>query len=286
MDPLTITENGGVVDTRRITDVQRHGSDDVSWAFMQCRPHPALVRDVVGYVGYAEHAIRPVRRREVPGARVPVIISFGDTIQVTGNAAAVRLASFVPGFNDEYAITEYTGAQRGLQVDLTPLGAFRLLHMTGDELYAGATDLADVLGPQTPGLVDRLACAPDWAARFGIMDELLLRRAGQARSVAPAIAWSWQRMHQSDGRVMVGDLISEIGWSRRHFVDRFRHHVGMGPKAAARTLRFARAARLLDGTRSISDVAADCGYADHSHLVREFRTLAGCTPSELVAERH
>lgn len=68
--------------------------------------------------------------------------------------------------------------------------------------------------------------------------------------------------------------------------------MGLAPKASARVLRFQRAARLLAPTavlgpprpaRTIADVAATCGYADHPHLVREFRTLADCTPSEYVA---
>ena len=55
---------------------------------------------------------------------------------------------------------------------------------------------------------------------------------------------------------------------------------------AGRVLRFREAARLLvaEDASTIADVAATCGFADHSHLVREFRDLAGVTPSRYVQE--
>ncbi|NEE00022.1 AraC family transcriptional regulator [Phytoactinopolyspora halotolerans] len=267
----------------------RHEAPDASWALATCAPHPALAADVVGYTGYAERAIRSVRRREVPRAQVPVIVSFGDTLQVQTDGRLsvppVRLTSFVAGFDDAHAITEYVGSQRGLQINLTPLGAYRLLGLTGDEIRGGAPELDDVLGVDGPRLVDKLVSAPDWPARFDIADGFLLRRAASARVVDPAIAWCWSQLLRSDGRVSVGALADEVGWSRKHLGQRFRRYVGLGPKPAARVLRFARATTLLDGSRSISEVAAECGYADHSHLVRDVRAMAGCTPSELIAER-
>ena len=35
----------------------------------------------------------------------------------------------------------------------------------------------------------------------------------------------------------------------------------------------------------IADVAAATGYADHAHLDREFRALAGCTPTAWLREQ-
>ncbi|TIS82827.1 MAG: helix-turn-helix transcriptional regulator, partial [Mesorhizobium sp.] len=50
----------------------------------------------------------------------------------------------------------------------------------------------------------------------------------------------------------------------------------------SRIVRFNRALRLSsEPTADWADVAADCGYADQAHLVREFRELAGETPTAL-----
>lgn len=247
--------------------------------------HPALAGDVVGYCGYVEHSAVPVRRRELPGPRVPVIISFGDVLSVRSPGVGGELTSFVAGFHDTFAVTEFVGAQCGLQVDLTPLGAHRLLGLSGDDLRDGSLRLSDVLGRAGDELVSRLAETPDWAARFALADEFLLRLADRARPVDAEVGWAWDRLRRTGGRLRVTALAAEVGWSRRHLAGRFRHQVGLGPKEAARVLRFSRAVRLLDAAPSISDLAADAGYADHSHLVREFHALAGCTPSQLAAER-
>ena len=50
--------------------------------------------------------------------------------------------------------------------------------------------------------------------------------------------------------------------------------------------RHASATRPICGTRvEWSRVAADCGFYDQPHLVREFREFAGMTPSAYVAAR-
>ena len=60
----------------------------------------------------------------------------------------------------------------------------------------------------------------------------------------------------------------------------------MPPKAYARLLRFQRATEALvaGGEPRLAEVAADCGYADQSHLNREFRALAGTTPFSFVQD--
>ncbi|WP_298321850.1 helix-turn-helix domain-containing protein [Haloactinopolyspora sp.] len=265
----------------------RHDGDTGWWEMARCLPHPALRRDVLGYTGYTEHTLQPVRRRELPGPRVSVIISFGPSIDVlsSGDGLLGRLTSFVAGCADRHAVTEYVGGQQGLQIEFTALGAFRLLGLTGDEIRDGVLDLADLFGHRrVQELTDRLVSAPDWPVRCSIMDHHVLELAEDARAVDDAIGWAWQRLVDSRGQTAVGGLAADMGWSRRHFIQRFQRQAGLSPKTAARVIRFDHAARQLARRQRISDVAAATGYADHSHLVRDFRAMAGCTPSQLLAE--
>jgi AraC-like DNA-binding protein len=135
-------------------------------------------------------------------------------------------------------------------------------------------------------LSERLAGTPDWGRQFDLVDQLLLRWSEDGPAPDPAVSWAWDQLERSTGRTPVGLLAEEIGWSRRHFAARFREQVGLAPKPTARVVRFQWAAdRLLRakvGT-TITDVAMASGYADHSHMTREFQSLAGLTPSAFVA---
>ena len=266
-----------------------HDSDDYSWTMAHRRPHTGLAGIVHGnYCGYEEDASAPVSRREVATGRVTVILTFGDPLELVEMSSSSmspgqRLTSFVAGLHNGYAVTTHDGDQAGIQVDLTPLGAARVLggpHEVANE----CVPLDALLGRFAGELTERLAASPGWAERFSLLDDVLLHRASEAPEPHPAIAWAWHQLVRSHGQVSVGVLAEEIGWSRRHFATRFRDSVGLAPKPTARILRFRRAVDLLDAgpVRSIADLAAACGYADHSHLVREFRLLGGCTPSQYV----
>jgi AraC-like DNA-binding protein len=259
------------------------------------RPHPALAGHVLRYLGYREYSSTPVRRRQAPVGSCTLILGLGPPIRLHGPAGPSAPASFLAGMHDGVVHTEYTGHQHGMQVDLSPLGVYTLLGRPMPELTNVAPALTELDEPELARLPARLADTPDWTRRFALVDALLLRRLGSATAGPdPEVAWAWRRLVRTEGRATVQELADGTGWSRRHLLTRFRGQVGLAPKPAARVLRFQRASRLLvpraayDGAaaapaRSVADVAAACGYADHAHLVREFHALAGCTPSEYLA---
>lgn len=255
--------------------------------FVAARPPAALAGHVRRRLGYREYGAEPVRRRQAPVASCALIIGFGHRIRLEGSFGAVEAESFVAGMSDTHVLTEFRGEQHGMQVDLTPLGLFTLLGHPMSALTGRVPALTELGDPELAALPARLAALPGWAERFALVDDVLARRllADRARRPDPEVRHAWDRLTRSGGAARVAQLASETGWSRRHLLARFRDQVGLGPKTAGRVVRFQRASGLvLAGSAALAEVAASCGYADQPHLVREFRALAGVTPTAFRAE--
>lgn len=255
--------------------VDRQEAGGIRWESARRPPDPRLLGLVAAVTGYAEHADHTVTRRTTPHPAVTVILNLGPPIAVQGSARN----TFAAGLHDTAGSTGFVGEQRGVELRLTPQGAHRLLRIPSGELAGQVVEL-----PGLNQLAEKLAALPDWGSRLDLLDHELLRLAADGPAADPAVEWAWQAMRRQHGAVRIGDLAAETGWSRRHFVARFRAEVGLPPKVAARMLRFHRATRLLAQGVPAAAVSATCGYTDQSHLVREFRALAGCTPGEFVGE--
>jgi AraC-like DNA-binding protein len=249
-------------------------------------PHPLLVDVVRRYCGYDHDGTGVTRRREVAQDEVTIILSLGPLLRVGGPGhPADRYGSFVAALTDTFAITEHEGLLRGIEVNLSPLGAHMLFGVAMHELSSRlVVPLDDVVGADAGELAERLDAAPCWDARFAILDRFILDRVQQARPPSPDVEWAWRRLRATGGLLPVGALTRELGCSRRHLIGRFREQVGPAPKTAARLVRFQRTVRLLerhDGGR-FAEIAQRCGYYDQPHMNREFRALAGTTPSEFI----
>jgi AraC-like DNA-binding protein len=84
----------------------------------------------------------------------------------------------------------------------------------------------------------------------------------------------------SAGNIRIDELAREIGISRQHLARQFLHHVGISPKTFARVMRFRRVSDSLSANDvDWADVAAEHGFYDQSHLIADFRELAGTTPT-------
>lgn len=255
--------------------------------FVARRPHPELRPFVSRYVGYRQEGVTLGVHRGLPSRHITLIVSLADPIRVVrmpGEQSPANLDSLVGGLATASALIAQDRSQCGLHLELNPLGVRALLGVSAADLSGWVANLADVNRPPLAVLPACLREATTWTERFELVDEALRASLTGDFAPRPEVGWAWRRMVADGGTSAVGVLAGEVGWSRRHFTERFRSEIGLSPKQAARVVRFERARNALHAGTPLADVAANCGFFDQAHLTHEWRSLAGCTPSTWIAE--
>ena len=267
--------------------IARHREADV-WDMWTTAPHPALRPYITLYCGYVER-VAAGRRMQLPHPDVVLVIGLGPRMRVVdprrpADGTIERLA-FAAGVHDAYVFTESSLPTQGLQMNLTPIGAHLLFGVPMDALANRVVELDDLIGADTPRLIDRLCEARTWEQRFDILDEAILGRVLSARAPNQLVVRAAHVLRATRGAASIARLARDLECSQRHLIATFREHVGVTPKTYARIVRFDHAVKRLrqaDGLRW-AEIADASGYYDQAHLIRDFREFAGQTPGQFVS---
>ncbi|MDR0818380.1 MAG: helix-turn-helix domain-containing protein [Oscillospiraceae bacterium] len=85
-----------------------------------------------------------------------------------------------------------------------------------------------------------------------------------------------------EGNINVAGLEAETGYSTRYINRVFTERLGIAPKLFPRVMRFQSLIQRLNErcNMSLTDLAADCGYYDQAHFIKEFHEFALVAPHE------
>lgn len=275
---------------QRVIEHSRHSSELGCWESVVALPHPSLRAYVREYVGGSETTHQPLVRRELPTEIAPVIINFGAPFRMVDRfdpRAAIEVRSFATGAFDTYVLVGSTGSYSCLQINFTILGARLFLQQPLKTLTNLVVPLDAVLGGLASEMETQLYEAPDWPARFDILDRVIQSRVIASSRVPKAVVNAWQRLVMTRGQARIASLAVAAGWSHKHFIAQFSEHIGMTPKAMAQVLRFGQAAKMLAVSERgrFADIAHACGYFDQAHFTRDFRAFSGVSPTALLSSQ-
>lgn len=149
-----------------------------------------------------------------------------------------------------------------------------VLGCRADELVNVRLDLADLWpAHRNRRWVDVLTASTDPA---GALERLAAHQLVASGGVPEWLAPATRMLVAGES---VSDVAGRIGASPRQLQRRSRRHFGYGPKTLQRILRVDRAAGLLRAGGELSEVAYRSGFADYSHMFRDFRGVTGEQPA-------
>lgn len=155
-----------------------------------------------------------------------------------------------------------------------------------------ASDMVDVgagagavWGSEGDGLDGRLSAEPDPRALLRHVVEFLAERARRVPERDWRARGLSRQVLESGGTIRVEDIAERMGSSIRALRASSRNLIGVAPKRFARTHRLFRAidAACRSSAPDWARIATASGYADQPHLVRDFGSLLGESPTRFHA---
>ena len=252
--------------------------------YTELKPRPALAQHLECF-WFASSDAPPagVPERVLPDGCLEWIFHLGTPFRRLNQAKEweIQPRSFVVGELTRFILLQPAGPVETMGVRFRPGGAYRFLPFPVDLLTDRFVSSSDVWGREGEHLEEVVRSAHTHLNRQHAVESFLIRRlidSEPRRRFDAAIG----AVMRSRGQMRVNQIAGAIGCSPRQLEREFRAAAGLSPKAMARVIRFQNLLGMVgaDALRRWASVALDCGYADQPHMVREFRDLAGQSPTE------
>ncbi len=250
------------------------------------RPLAPLAAHVESIWFVAREALPHSRERALPTGRVDIVIPLLQDSVVRFDSVAASQAqhyhgAVVGGAHSRFTVRGMGGASAVIGVHFKPGGAAAFFGGALRELRDRTVLLDAVWGPTVRELRERLQGAASVRLRFHLIEQALLARLRAARPADAMVVRALYRLAQDPAAARIAAVQQASNCSPAQFIRRFDAAVGLTPKTYARVLRFnAILPRIgLAGGCNWAQLAAEGGYFDQSHLIHEFKHLAGITPA-------
>jgi AraC-like DNA-binding protein len=147
-----------------------------------------------------------------------------------------------------------------------------------------------IFGRNFHELREQLLAATSIERMFELVEGFLLRQAGNTLYVGDAakcVEYAVSSILHKPTLRRLHQLSEEIGYSHKHFIELFRHQVGVSPKQYLKIMRFQKAICAIENNESIpwSHIALESGFYDQAHFIHDFKHFSGFTPNEYMKRK-
>lgn len=175
-----------------------------------------------------------------------------------------------------------TGRVSLFGVRIRPAAARDLFRFPQRELADRVLAIEDLWGFAGRSLEQQVLESADDRKRVSAVERALLGRI-RGQGPAEAVGLALRAIVASGGTMRLDRLASQTASSCRQLERQFQEQIGLTAKTFSRIVRFQRTLQVIERDKAAwASLAAECGYYDQSHLIREFRDFTERTPSDYL----
>ena len=223
----------------------------------------------------------------LPDGSTELIFNLGDPFRacLEGRAPIRQPTAMLVGQITRPLTVGPTGRIDLVAVRFEPHGA-ALLFRPQARLTDRWIDARTIAGARLGTIRSSLREARGPAARAAVLDQVLSHLIATRPGPDPRVERAVRAIRSSHGTISMTRMTRDVATSPRNLQRLFAMEVGLSPKLLARITRFQRVfAAWQRNPRSLARVAAECGYFDQPHLIRDFQDFAGAAPAAFLASQ-
>lgn len=240
--------------------------------YIEYQPHPFLSQYIETYWSSIDFAEKEVCRRVLPDGCVDIIFSFHR-----------QSPPHIVGTMTTFLEVEYLGEVRFIGIRFKPGGITAFIRVPVNEFTDSRVELFSTESVFDKSFSEDIPWERSTTDIISFVDNYLLSRLPKLSLVDERVDYAVSLIKQGKGNIPIPLIAEQACLSKRQFERRFLAGIGISPKAFSRIIKFKNTHHLLKSgaNQSLFDLAVDCGYYDHAHLIKEFKRLSGSLPSEL-----
>ncbi|WP_405880469.1 helix-turn-helix transcriptional regulator [Streptomyces sp. NBC_01384] len=219
---------------------------------------------------------QPYASHVVPHPSVNVVFQKFADQEPFGEVAGIGLGLFTQKLEGRGRVCGIQFRPGGFRpfAPATPVTAWTGRRVPLPEALPGTT-------PEAPRTLDAILTPEDEDARVTALDTFLLSLAPRPDPQADLAMTLVDRIREDRTIRRVSDFARAEGTSVRSLQRLFASHVGVGPKWIILRYRIHEALERAETSAPIdwAALAADLGYADQAHLIRDFTATVGVPPT-------
>lgn len=262
--------------------------------FQRIPPRSLLQPYVRSYWSFKSAAPLSGYREEFmhPTGGYGIVFNLGDSLRL--DAQPITPPVFLDGANTVSRKMGFSGHVDLIGIRFYEGGAFPFLGIPLIELRDGLDVLSALDDGMLLSLHSRLYETQSLSARIAILEGWLIERLTLGIERSALIPESLARLRRQiatlgDGERFspIATLANDLAISQRQLENLYRSQIGLTPLHYLRLQRVEAARLALKGKpQSNTRLAADLGYYDQAHFIREFSAVVGITPFAYMKRKH
>lgn len=236
-----------------------------------------IFESLIGFPTNDENIVAPNGCAKLVVAIENSLISRADGRVETSKENGVY---FVGNRDSATLLTSPSLRTKFVTVEFRPNGAMPVLGVPLSATSNGLWEAEAVFGKWAREMRSSMASSEDIARKVDILQDYLVLALRENGSTHAVVDWCVSALRDTHGRLPIGELERQTGYSRRHLSYLFNSHVGFPPKVLAGVFRFQKYYRQIVAGRSFDLVKEElyADYFDQAHFSKEFKKMTGRAP--------